>query len=118
MREYKVSQGVSRGEVCLMDLILVTCQECGTELVFANDVRLEDVGNAVTAHEVNADGENCSALKGPPIDPFRKALDYVENGDADSLVDAVLNIVYAHTAKGARAGMIAAAVDKFRGVES
>ena len=53
----------------------------------------------------------------PTRDPFRKVLDYVEHGDADSLVDATLDIVYAHAAKGARAGMIAAAVDKYRGVE-
>jgi len=60
----------------------------------------------------------CTPDKYPPLDPFRKVLDYVEDGDAESLVDAVLNIVYAHAAKGARAGMIAAAVDKYRGVES
>jgi len=63
MRDYKVSQGVSRTPTqpsMLTDLIVVTCQECGTELVFADNVRLEDIGNAVTAHEVNADGENCS----------------------------------------------------------
>jgi hypothetical protein len=116
MRDYRVSQGVSRGEACLMDLILVTCQECGTELVFANDVRLEDIGNAVTAHEVNADDENCQPQN--KTDPFRKVLDYVEHGDAVSLVDAVLNIVYAHADKADRATMITSAVDKYRGVES
>jgi hypothetical protein len=53
-----------------------------------------------------------------PSDPFRKALDYVEHGDADSLVAAALDIVYAHADTSDRATMIASAVDKYRGVES
>jgi hypothetical protein len=52
------------------------------------------------------------------LDPFRRALDYVECGDAVSLVDATLDIVFAHANKRDRAIMIAAAVDKYRGVES
>lgn len=50
--DYRVSQGVH-------DLILVTCQHCGTEMVFADGVRLEDIGNAVTAHETDADNRGC-----------------------------------------------------------
>jgi hypothetical protein len=68
------------------------------------------------AHTDSCDVGYCPILDGR--DPFRKVLDYVEDGDPESLVDAVLNIVYAHAAKGARAGMIEAAVDKYRGVES
>ena len=59
MNDYRVFQGMSRGEVCITDLILVTCQQCGKELVFADGVRLEDIGNAVTAHETDADNTGC-----------------------------------------------------------
>ncbi len=54
----------------------------------------------------------------PTRDPFRKVLDYVEHGDADSLVAAALDIVYAHADTSDRATMITSAVDKYRGVES
>lgn len=60
----------------------------------------------------------CSMCTPEPRDPFRKVLDYVEHGDAVSLVDAALDIVFAHADKADRAVMIAAAVDKYRGVES
>lgn len=48
-------------------------------------------------------------------DPFRKVLDYVEEGDARSLVDAVNIIVGARAEDGARAVMIVAAVRIYQG---
>jgi RNase P subunit RPR2 len=56
MRDYRVYQGASRNQ----ELIIVTCQECGTEMTFTDAVRLEDIGNAVTAHETNADNSGCN----------------------------------------------------------
>jgi hypothetical protein len=52
MNDYRVYQGVN-------DLIVVACQQCGTELVFADGAPLEHIGNAVTAHETDADNTEC-----------------------------------------------------------
>jgi RNase P subunit RPR2 len=59
MRDYRVFPGLSRN----VELIVVTCQECGTEMVFAEGVRLEDIGNAVTAHETDADNSGCKRFE-------------------------------------------------------
>lgn len=56
MLDFRVSQGRD-------DLIIVTCQECGTELVFADGARVEDIGNAIVAHESNADESGCRVQK-------------------------------------------------------
>lgn len=69
----------------------------------------------------HAHGDTCNVGYCPVLDgrdPFRKVLDYVEHGDADSLVAAALDIVYAHADTSDRATMITSAVDKYRGVDS
>lgn len=78
--DYRVSQGRD-------DLIIVTCQDCGTEMTFSDGVRLEDIGNAVTAHESDADESGCKYARAavgaitpmlpmdPPIDPDKYSHD-------------------------------------------